>query len=116
MYTARAMPLPIEQITPPITKSFYANLKIFPCQNAQPNFTTVAALALPDGTIITKEGRVDGYIAFDYSGANGFGYDPLFIVKDLNKTMAEMTLEEKNKISHRARAFAQIAEVLKKLS
>ena len=91
-------------------------LKDIPMPKRTANFTTVAALALPDGTIITKEGRVEGFIAFDYSGANGFGYDPLFVVKDLNKTMAEMTIEEKNKISHRARAFVQMTEELQKLS
>ena len=91
-------------------------LKDIPMPKRTAHFATVAALALPEGTITTKEGRVEGYIAFEHSGANGFGYDPLFIVKDLNKTMAAMTLEEKNQISHRARAFAQMAEVLKKLS
>lgn len=90
-------------------------LKDIPKEKRTANFITVAALALPDGTIITKEGRVEGYIAFESSGSNGFGYDPLFIVKDLNKTMAELSLEEKNGISHRARAFAQMAEALKKL-
>lgn len=79
------------------------------------SFTTVAALALPDGKIIFKEGKVSGFIAQDYSGKNGFGYDPLFICAETNKTMAEMTPQEKNSISHRARAFAQLSEIIKGL-
>ena len=90
-------------------------LKNIPQEKRTANFTTVAALILPDGEIITKEGRVEGFIAQDYSGSNGFGYDPLFIVKECGKTMAEMTTEEKNKISHRARAFTQMAQVIKGL-
>ncbi|WP_424245983.1 XTP/dITP diphosphohydrolase [Elusimicrobium posterum] len=71
-------------------------------------FRTVACLAQPDGTNVTNEGTIDGFIGFGYRGNNGFGYDPLFIVKGKGKTLAELTEEEKNKISHRKKAFEKI--------
>lgn len=79
------------------------------------SFTTSAALALPGGEIIFKEGKAEGFITQEYKGENGFGYDPLFFVTEAGKTMAEMTAEEKNKISHRFRAFKQMAEIIKTL-
>jgi XTP/dITP diphosphohydrolase len=90
-------------------------LRHVPLQNRLARFITIAALAKTNGEIILKEGIVEGSISQNYGGQNGFGYDPLFIVKSLNKTMAELTLEEKNKISHRAKAFEQMSEVIKKL-
>lgn len=91
-------------------------LKGLPMEKRTARFVTVAAMALPNGIVYLREGTVEGYIATDYQGDNGFGYDPLFIVKDLNKTMAQLTPEEKNQISHRGKAFAQMAEVIKNLS
>ncbi len=76
-------------------------------------FRTVACLALPGGQTISFEGTLDGYIGFGYRGENGFGYDPLFIIKDTTQTLAELTDKEKNRISHRAKAFAQLAQKLK---
>ncbi len=76
-------------------------------------FHTVACLALPSGQHLTFDGRLDGYIGFGYRGENGFGYDPLFIVKDTTQTLAELTDKEKNAISHRAKAFGQLSEKLK---
>ena len=79
------------------------------------SFHTVACLALPSGQTISFEGKLDGYIGFGYRGENGFGYDPLFIIKDTTQTLAELTDEEKNRISHRAKAFNLLAEKLKML-
>ena len=76
-------------------------------------FHTVACLALPSGQHLTFDGRLDGYIGFGYRGENGFGYDPLFIVKDTTQTLAELSDKEKNAISHRAKAFGQLSEKLK---
>ena len=70
---------------------------------------------MPNGEIIFKEGKVEGLITQEYKGENGFGYDPLFLVTEVGKTMAEMTAEEKNKISHRFRAFKQMVEIIKAL-
>ena len=68
-------------------------------------FRTVIALAGPDGSMRTVEGRVDGIITDTPRGTSGFGYDPVFIPEGFDKTFAEMTEEEKNICSHRARAL-----------
>lgn len=75
-------------------------------------FRTVACLAWPDGKTKLFEGLCTGHIATDYRGKNGFGYDPIFIVDELHKCFAELTTEEKNAVSHRGRAFKQVAEFL----
>lgn len=64
---------------------------------------------------VTAEGRCEGMIARKSTGAGGFGYDPLFIVKGYGRTMAELTEEEKNGISHRARAIAALRPALEAL-
>ncbi len=76
------------------------------------SFRTVACLATPQGSVQTFDGKLDGYIGFGYRGENGFGYDPIFLVGDTKKTLAEMTEREKNKISHRAKAFKKLADHL----
>ena len=90
-------------------------LEGLPKEKRTARFKTICALALPSGEIIIKEGTVEGYITQDYFGSQGFGYDPIFEVKELGKTMASLTTEEKNKISHRGHAFSQIVPVLKEL-
>jgi XTP/dITP diphosphohydrolase len=60
------------------------------------------------------EGIVEGEIATSESGAEGFGYDPLFIPDGYDRTFADMTADEKNSISHRGRAVAELVKVLKK--
>lgn len=67
-------------------------------------FRCVVAVALPDGTVQTAEGVCPGEIIPEERGENGFGYDPVFLLTDIRKTMAELTMEEKNRLSHRARA------------
>lgn len=90
-------------------------LEGLPKEKRTARFKTICALALPSGEIIIKEGSVEGYITQDYFGTQGFGYDPIFEVKELGKTMASLTTEEKNKISHRGHAFSQIVPILKEL-
>jgi XTP/dITP diphosphohydrolase len=70
-------------------------------------FRTVVALVLPDGTEFVAEGAVDGVIAVQGRGEHGFGYDPVFEVA--GQTLAEMSLGEKNGLSHRARALRALA-------
>jgi XTP/dITP diphosphohydrolase len=77
-------------------------------------FCSVIAAVFPDGKEITAEGFVYGSIGYEEKGKFGFGYDPLFIVKDYNMTMAEMEPELKNKTSHRANALKAFVEKLKK--
>ncbi|MGC2241749.1 MAG: RdgB/HAM1 family non-canonical purine NTP pyrophosphatase [Acidimicrobiia bacterium] len=70
-------------------------------------FRTVVALAMPDGVEVVAEGVLDGVIARRRRGSGGFGYDPVFEVS--GRTLAEMTLKEKNELSHRARAIRALA-------
>ena len=73
----------------------------------------VCAASYYDGkNIITVEGELKGKIIENYRGENGFGYDPIFLPDGFNKTLSEMTLEEKNKISHRAKAFLKLKEMI----
>ncbi len=77
-------------------------------------FRTVALAGFPDGTEIIGHGVVEGVIADDPTGDGGFGYDPLFIPTDGDgRTFAEMTLDEKERISHRGRAFRALAAGLR---
>lgn len=75
------------------------------------HFRTVIALIL-DGREYLFEGRVDGRIAESEAGCGGFGYDPLFVPEDFDKTFAEMGADEKNAISHRGRAVRRLVEFL----
>lgn len=68
-------------------------------------FICSVAFAFPDGTEFTAEGVCEGIIASEPRGCNGFGYDPVFYIPELDRTMAELSLEEKNRISHRAMAL-----------
>jgi len=77
-------------------------------------FMTVAAMALPSGEVQVTTGQLEGVISEEPAGARGFGYDPVFFVPELGKTLAELSAEEKNRISHRAKAFAQVREILGK--
>jgi XTP/dITP diphosphohydrolase len=72
--------------------------------NRNARFVCCLALVFPDGKEITVEGRCEGVIVEEPKGKGGFGYDPVFYLPELNKTMAELTLEEKNLLSHRSRA------------
>lgn len=75
-------------------------------------FVSAVVLLFPDGRYISGEGRVDGTILDEYRGNGGFGYDPLFLCTELNKTFAEATAGEKNSVSHRARALAELKRKL----
>lgn len=79
-------------------------------QDFTAHFITSLVLAFPDGVYESFEGRVTGRLVFPPRGAGGFGYDPIFIPEGETRTFAEMTLQEKQTLSHRARAFAQFAE------
>ena len=87
-----------------------------PIEKRTAYFKTVIAVIFEDGKKLTAEGSVKGKIAFEEKGENGFGYDPLFIVENTGKTFAEMTAEEKNKLSHRARALMSLKEMLEDLN
>lgn len=80
-------------------------------QNRKARFRTVISLIL-NGKEFYFEGEVKGEIAQERSGAEGFGYDPIFIPENFNISFAEMGLNEKNKISHRGRAVAKLVQFL----
>jgi XTP/dITP diphosphohydrolase len=71
--------------------------------------------ALPDGTFIWTDGTCEGLIAKEPRGSQGFGYDPVFYLPDRDRTMAEISKEEKNAISHRGKAMRRLKEKLKDL-
>ncbi|MDD5154331.1 MAG: XTP/dITP diphosphatase [Desulfovibrionales bacterium] len=73
-------------------------------------FVSVISVAVPSGPALTYEGRCEGLIAETPSGENGFGYDPVFYYPPLKKTFAEMSIEEKNAVSHRGRALAELKQ------
>lgn len=75
-------------------------------------FVCVMALCAPDGSCRTFSGRLEGEIISEARGTEGFGYDPLFVVAGQQRTLAEIPLDEKNRISHRAQALAQVVAVL----
>ena len=74
------------------------------------------AIAKPDETVELCSGECRGFITTEPKGDQGFGYDPVFYLPELGKTMAELPLEIKNQISHRGRAARKARELLKKLS
>ncbi|QHA01511.1 XTP/dITP diphosphatase [Dehalobacter restrictus] len=75
-------------------------------------FRCALAIVCPDGREYLTEGSVEGRILTERIGTGGFGYDPVFYLPDLQKTMAELSLDEKNCLSHRARAFAKAVPLL----
>ena len=90
--------------------------KTIKLNNARAYFQSSIALTINSNKTIFFTGIIKGNISRDIKGLGGFGYDPIFIPSGYNKTFAEMNLEEKNKISHRAIAAEKIKKYLLKLS
>lgn len=84
-----------------------------PKEKRTARFVCVIAAVLPDGSTKVVRKTIEGYIGYEEKGENGFGYDPIFMVPEYDKTTAELTMEEKNKISHRGKALQSIKEELK---
>jgi XTP/dITP diphosphohydrolase len=76
-------------------------------------FVCAIACAFPNGEIITRRATIEGVIAEQIAGTNGFGYDPIFFVPEYGCTTAQMSRELKNKISHRGKALYAMKEVIK---
>lgn len=89
-------------------------LQGIPREKRRARFVTVAAVAWPSGEVKVVEGVLEGVIAEAPSGTHGFGYDPVFLVPELGKSLAQLAPEEKNRVSHRARAFGKIKELLER--
>ncbi|NLG98369.1 MAG: RdgB/HAM1 family non-canonical purine NTP pyrophosphatase [Chloroflexi bacterium] len=79
------------------------------------HFHCTVAIATPSGELYFAEGNCNGEILPVERGAHGFGYDPIFYIPELGKTMSELTLAEKNRISHRARAVLAAIPILQEL-
>lgn len=85
-----------------------------PDERRTARFVCAIAAVLPDGRELTVKAAVEGRIGYEEKGDNGFGYDPIFYVPEFKKTTAELTEEEKNRISHRGKALRLMKEELKK--
>ena len=75
-------------------------------------FVCAIAVAMPDGTVDTQTGIIEGRIGYEEKGEGGFGYDPIFYVPEFGKTTAELSEDEKNAVSHRGKALRAIRERL----
>ena len=92
-----------------------ARLEDVPWQKRSARFRCVIAIATPEGKVGFCSGECPGMITFEPRGEEGFGYDPIFYLPALNKTMAELTLEVKNTVSHRGGAARKVPSVLARL-
>ena len=95
------------------------NRKLLEAMEGQSNrkaaFECTIAIAVPRGPALIYEGRCEGEITTRLTGANGFGYDPVFYYPPLKKTFAQMSREEKNRVSHRGKAMAELREEFDKV-
>lgn len=95
------------------------NLKLLKAMEGKDNraaaFTCVISIAVPSGVALTYEGRCEGLITQTSQGDQGFGYDPVFYYPPLKKTFAQLSVEEKNRVSHRGKALAEIKEEFDKV-
>lgn len=78
-------------------------------------FVCAAALAMPGGEVVVTHGRIEGTLAREPSGGNGFGYDPVFVPRGAVRTLAQYTDAEKNAVSHRGQAFRAMSAHLRRL-
>ncbi len=88
-------------------------LKDVPFEKRTARFVCAIAVAFPDGRSFAVRDNCEGFVDFKCKGHNGFGYDPLFYVREYDKTMAELSIDIKNKISHRAKALEKMADRIK---
>lgn len=84
-----------------------------PREQRTARFLTVAAIALSSDGVRVAQGTLEGAIAEEARGTLGFGYDPVFLIPELDKTLAQLSPDQKNTISHRAKAFTQAKDFLK---
>jgi len=91
-----------------------ARLKDVPGEKRSARFRCVIAIARPDGEVELCSGECHGFITLEPRGEEGFGYDPIFYLPELGKTMAELPLEVKNQVSHRGQAARQAIELLRR--
>ena len=90
-----------------------AELEDVPQEKRTARFVCAIAAAFPDGTMKTVRAAMEGRIGYEEKGENGFGYDPIFYLPEYGCTSAELSMEEKNKISHRGKALRLIKDELR---
>ncbi len=95
-------------------QNFIDRLKGVPDEKRTARFVCVIAAAMPDGEIFTTKGVIEGRIAQEEKGENGFGFDPIFYVPEYGCTTAQLSEEQKNAISHRGKALEAMKEELRK--
>ncbi len=95
-------------------KKLLKELQGVPSDRRTARFITVVAVSNPEGHTEIVEGVLEGTITQEFHGTGGFGYDPVFYVSQVGKTLAEMTFAEKNRMSHRARAVTNAKSLLAK--
>ncbi|MCL0036040.1 XTP/dITP diphosphatase [Dehalococcoidia bacterium] len=93
-----------------------AELAGVPWEKRSARFRCVIAIATPEGEVELCSGECRGFIALESRGENGFGYDPIFYLPEFGRTMAELSFEEKNGVSHRGKAAREARLVLERLS
>ena len=96
-------------------KFLLSKLAGVPWEKRTAHFKCVIAIATPEGQLELCHGECHGIIAFQAKGGNGFGYDPIFYLPEMGKTMAELSLEVKNQVSHRSQAAGKARDILQQL-
>jgi len=93
------------------SKKLLELMKDVPFKERTARFICVIAVVSGKEVFFTVKGVCEGYVAFEEKGDNGFGYDPVFLVPELGKTMAQLTPQEKNKVSHRGKALKLLSNM-----
>lgn len=86
-----------------------------PDEKRTARFVCAIAAAMPNGETLTTRGVMEGIIGYKSEGENGFGYDPIFYLPEYKRTTAQLSMEEKNKISHRGKALVQMRNMLSEI-
>ncbi len=89
-----------------------SRLEGVPMEKRTARFVCAIAAVLPDKTVLHTQETIEGYIGYEEKGENGFGYDPIFCVPEFHCTTAQLSMEQKNKISHRGKALSAMKEEL----
>jgi XTP/dITP diphosphohydrolase len=84
-------------------------------EGREATFECIIAIAVPRGPALIYEGTCDGFVTHHVTGSGGFGYDPVFYYPPLGKTFAELTSEEKNRVSHRGKAMSELRDEFDKV-
>ena len=113
VYSARYAPEAENGNDPKNYEKALSELKGVPDSKRNARFVCCMALAFPDGTVKTFFGYAEGRICREPHGKKGFGYDPVFLPEGHNRTFAEMSAEEKDRLSHRGKAIEKLAEFLR---